>query len=167
MALTSAVKRGTGMPGSDQLENTDVLRKLTAGWIVGTPAIGSNATAASYGTFIAVVNGVMNVVTTNTIAMTGTIAASTTGAYVYFIAQAGTIRTAVHTAGTTVAAIVLAQASANSEIPFAITKVACTATAFNGGTNSLADSSYTVTHMNLTGPTGIAISTQLYTVVPG
>lgn len=167
MALTSISRRGTAMPESDSNENTALARKFISGWIVNSAAIGSNATAASYGTFIAIVNGVMNVITTNTIAMTGTIAASTTGAYTYFIGQAGTIRTAVNTAGTTVAAIALAQASAYTEIPFAITKVACTATAFNGGTNSLADSSYTVTHMNLLGPTGIAIATELYALVPG
>lgn len=167
MALTSAVKRSTGMPDSDTVENTTILRKATAGWIVGSPGLGSNATFASYGSFWAIVNGVINVVATSTITLTGTIAASTTGAYTYFIGQAGTIRAAVNTAGTTVGAIVLAQASANTEIPFGITKVASTATAFNGGTNSLADSSYTVSHMNLLGPTGLALSTELYTVVPG
>lgn len=167
MALTTAVRRGTGMPDSDTKEHFDIAKKLISGWVVNSPAIGSNATAASYGTFMAIVNGVMNVITTNTIAMTGTLAASTTGAFIYFIGQGGTIRTAVSTAGTTLAAIVPAQASAYTEIPFAMTKVACTATAFNGGTNSLADTSYTVSHYNFTGPTGIAIATELYSLVPG
>ncbi len=41
------------------------------------------------------------------------------------------------------------------------------ATAFNGGTNSLADGAYTVSLYNFTGPAGIALSTEAWTNVPG
>lgn len=167
MASTTAVKRATGLPESDQAENNRLMSKICSGWVCNSIGLGSNATAFSYGSAVVIVNGIMQVIATNTQAITGTIAASTTGAYVVFCGQAGTLRTAVHTAGSTVAAIALAQASANSELAVGIIKVACTATAFNGGTNSLADTSYTVTHINLVGPTGIAVATQLYSQVPG
>lgn len=166
MALTEAVKRGTGMPDADVKHNTDLMQKACAGWVVSSVGLGSNATTVSYGTACVIVNGVMNLLTTSTFALSGTLAASTTGAYVYMCGQSGTLRSVVCT-GTTLAAIAFAAASANTEVPIGFTRISCTATAFNGGTNSLADSSYVVSHYNLVGPTGLAISTELYTVVPG
>ena len=166
MALTNTVRRGTFLPDSTDAENFKLTQLLAAGWVINSASLASNATTVSYGSHAMIVNGVLQILATNTLAIAGTLTASTTGAFVFLRSVGGTASNIVLAGAASVGAIAMGTIPA-SQIAFGMTIVACTATAFNGGTNSLADSSYTVSHYNFTGPTALVMSTELWTNIPG
>lgn len=167
MSTTTTVTRGTGMPGSDVKESQRLTAKIASGWLVSSVTVSANATAASFIAANMFINGRLYALTAGTVAMTGTLAASTTGAFIVAAANATAVRTFVCAGAASVGAIAFAETSSNSELPLGMIVIACTATAFNGGTNSLADSSYAVSFINFTGPTGLAIATEHFSTVPG
>jgi hypothetical protein len=166
MALTATVKRGEGLPDG-QLQETWRLATLTnSGWVMNSAAVSSNATTVSYVTTYAIINGQIQQLAAATVAITGTLSSSTTSAFVWTLSVGGTVSNAIALSPGTLKNIAWPAIPASQAV-LAITIVAATATNFNGGTNSLADASYTVSHFSFTGPTAIAMSTELFTIVPG
>jgi hypothetical protein len=154
------------MGDSDTAETVSLNKTLISGWVVSS-SIGVNATAVSLLTCGAFFNGVYTYASSVTCAVTGTITASTTGAIFVYLGSAGTL-SAVVGSGATVSAITPPSTLATNTLPVGMIIVHCTATAFNGGTNSLADNSYTnYSIANFTGPAGIALMTEAFTTVPG
>lgn len=166
MALTSTVKRGEGLPDG-QVQETWRLSQLTAaGWVISSATVSSNATAVSFLATPAIINGVMQILAAGTNAIVGTLSSGTTSAYVWTLSVGGTVSNAVALSPSTLGLAVWPSIPA-SQVVLAITKISATATNFNGGTNSLADTSYTVSHFSFTGPSCIAMSTELFTLAPG
>jgi len=182
MAITNKQQFGDAMPQSGTLEAQAIASLVARGWVLSTPTLGANATQVSSVAYKAIVNGrILDVAASGGTALwvtgIGSIATGVTGAFVVTITVSGTHKGYVATVGTTLQAIGLPSAAApglpggtipSSELPIGIIVVACTAaTAFNGGTNSLADTSYTVTAISIVGPGGIVLGTENFTIVPG
>jgi hypothetical protein len=166
MSLQTIVRRATAMPDSDQAENNRLTQQVAVGWTINNPTIRANATFVTFSSCYVVVNGVITLIASAaTGAFVGTLATSTTGAFIHTIAAGGTISSIV-CSGTTLAAIAFPTIPV-SQLALGMTIIACTATGFNGGTNSVADTSYTVTHLNFLGPANIACTTESWTNVPG
>lgn len=183
MALTTTSTFGTAMPQSDVAENTRLAALTARGWVLSTATFAANATQASNVAYLADVNGkIISVGASNGSALwvtgMGTIATGTTGAFVITVTVLGTHK-AYLCAGATLAAVAKPttagpyfSASAPTipatELPVGLAIITATAgTAFNAGTNSLADGSYTATLISFVGPSGIVLSTENLTVVPG
>lgn len=166
MALTTVSRRATALGDSDNAEQNKIGQLIAAGWVINSPTMAANATTVSYGSHAMIVNGVLQILATNTLAVTGTVVTNTTGAYIYARAVGGTAVAYFAAGQASVGAIVWPTIPA-SQLVFGMTVVAVTATAFNGATNSFADAAYTVSHYNFTGPACLAMSTELWTNVPG
>jgi hypothetical protein len=183
MALTNNQSFGDALPQSMAMESAQVAALTSRGWVLSTATFAANATQASNAAYLALVNGkLLSVGASNGTGLwvtgMGTIATGVTGAFVITLTVSGTHKAYIYT-GTTLAALAqptTAQpgfsASAPTipatELPVGLAIITATAgTAFNAGTNSLADSSYTATLISFVGPSGIVLGTQNFTVVPG
>jgi hypothetical protein len=163
---TNVVKRAEGMPDGQVAETWRLSSLAGAGWVVNAATVSSNATAVSYVAFKSLVNGTFVVNAAGTAAIVGSLATGATGAFLWYLTAGGTISSTV-ALGVTIGGIAFPVLPA-SQVALAITIIACTAaTAFNGGFNSLADTSYAATHTSFTGPSCLAMSTEYFTVVPG
>lgn len=182
MTLTTATRFGDGLPQSGTLEAERVASLTARGWVISSATLGANATQVSNAAYDVIVNGVMLAVAASLgtalwVTGIGTIATGVTGAFVVTVTVSGTHKAYLCPSGTTLNAIALPTAStpgapnqtvSMTEVPLGIIVIACSAgTAFNGGVNSLADSSYTVTSKNVTGPTGLVLGTEAFSIVPG
>src|SRR5947208_5319246 len=143
MALTNVSRRATTLADSDNAEQNKIGQLLVAGWVINSPTMASNATTVSYGSHAMIVNGVLQIFATNTLAVVGTIAATSTGIFIYTRSVAGTASAVLVAAatGASIGTIAFPTIPA-SQVVFGMTIVACTATAFNGATNSFADAAY-------------------------
>lgn len=183
MAQTNTQTWGNALPQSDLAENTRLTALACRGWVLSTATFAANATQASNVAYLAMVNGkLISVAASNGTALwvtgMGTIATGVTGAFVITVTVSGTHKAYIYT-GTTLNALAPPTTagpyySATSptipatELPVGLAVITATAgTAFNAGTNSLADSSYTATLISFVGPSGIVLSTENLTVVPG
>lgn len=169
MSETNAVRRGTGMPGSDVAETNTIAAAAARGWVLSAFG-GANATQVSNTAIAVFINGTLQRIvasggTAN--ALAGTVATNATGAYVITYAIGGTLSNALYAGATGEDVSDIAITLPASQLGLAMILVAATATAFNGGTNSLADGAYTVSVYNFTGPVGLAIATENFTTVPG
>lgn len=183
MALTNTQEFGDSMPQSGTSEAVRLAALTARGWVLSTATFAANATQASNVAYLADVNGkVITVAASNGTALwvtgMGTIATGTTGAFVITVTVLGTHK-AYLCAGATLNAIAKPTAAAPyfsasaptipaTELPVGFVVITATAgTAFNAGTNSLADGSYTATLISFVGPSGLFLSTENLTVVPG
>lgn len=182
MALTTAQRFGDAMPQSGNIEAQRIAALTARGWVLSTPTLGANATQVSSIAYKTLVNGVLlDIAASGGTALwvtgIGSIATGATGLFVVTVTVSGTHKGYVATVGTTLNAIGMPTVAAPSlpsatipatEIPIGFIVVACTAaTAFNGGTNSLADASYTVTAISHLGPSALTLATENFTIVPG
>lgn len=183
MALTNQSFTGDALPQSGGAEAQQLAALTARGWVLSTATFAANATQASNAAYLADVNGkIITVAASNGTGLwvtgMGTIATGTTGAFVITITVSGTHK-AYLCAGTTLNAIAKpttagpyfntsAPTIPATELPVGLAIITATAgTAFNAGTNSLADGSYTATLISFVGPSGIFLSTENMTVVPG
>ena len=183
MALTNTQTFGTALPQSDAAEVARLAALTARGWVLSTATFAANATQASNVAYLANVNGkIISVAASNGTGLwvtgMGTIATGVTGAFVITLTTSGTHKAYLYT-GTTLNALAppttagpyfstSAPTVPASELPVGLAIITATAgTAFNAGTNSLADSSYTATLISFVGPSGIVFSTENLTVSPG
>src|SRR5439155_21917187 len=83
MALTNVVRRATTLADSDNAEQNKIGQLLVAGWVINSPTMASNATTVSYGSHAMIVNGALLIFATNTLAVMGTIVATSTWIFIY------------------------------------------------------------------------------------
>lgn len=183
MAQTNTQTFGTALPQSDIAENTRLTALTARGWVLSTATFAANATQASNAAYVADVNGLIQRVAASNgtglwVTGMGTIATGATGAFVITLTVSGTHK-AYLCAGASLAAVAKPtsagpyfSASAPTipatELPVGLAIITATAgTAFNAGTNSLADGSYTATLISFVGPSGMFLSTENLTVSPG
>lgn len=166
MAGTNYHSRATGQPGSDVRELARQAGPTYRGWVLS--AFGAaNATQVSNTAMAILINGSLQRIvasggTAN--AISGTVVTNATGVFVITITDGGTLGTYKATGASIGAAVFTSLGS--TILPLTMIIVAATGTAFNGGTNSLADAAYTVSLYNITGPAGLAVATEKFTVNP-
>lgn len=183
MALTNTQVFGDALPQSGTAEATRLTALMARGWVLSTATLAANATQASNVAYLVNVNGkILSVAASNGTGLwvtgMGTIATGVTGAFVITITTSGTHKAYLYT-GTTLNALAppttagpyfstSAPTIPATELPVGLAIITATAgTAFNAGTNSLADSSYTATIISFVGPSGLVLSTENLTVTPG
>jgi hypothetical protein len=168
MAYQTISRRGTALPDSDVAENTKQVQAVSRAWVLS--AFGAaNATQVSNTAIAIFINGSLQRIAASSgtaNAITGTVAATTTAAYIITYSEGGTLSNVMTATFTTLTGYTAPTIPA-SQTALCIILVAATATAFNGGTNSFGDAAYTVSLYNFVGPAGIALSTEYFTTTPG
>jgi hypothetical protein len=157
------------MPDSQGQETWRIAQMACVGYQFNTMTVSANATAVSFVQFDAIVNGKWQAIAASTALLVGTVATNCTGMYIMTLGVAGTVSNVLiqTAASASIGSIAVPAVNVTQMFLGGVVRVAATATAFNGSTNSLADGAYTVSFVNSTGVTGMAYATESFTLVPG